>query len=185
MIFPHYLPVMADSLLLEFFQGTADGSKALSQNDEQNALSSPVVLVIENHDDTRSMLKTLLEGRGCRVAEAVNGEQFLELFGDGKLDLFLPDLVLTETVLPGLDGLAFISKLRKFEALANVPVVFLSSRAEPSFKSKALELGGNDFLVKPIELKFLQQTLDKYLEKNQIRSGNCVYGSSDINRGIY
>ena len=176
--------IMTDSLLLEILRVKTGSSKSLSQNKEQKNLSSPVVLIIENHDDTRSLLKILVEGRGYSVAEATDGEQVLELFGDGELDLVLPDLILTETVLPGLDGLAFIKKFRTFKALAKVPVVFLSSRAEPALKSKALDLGGNDFLIKPIELNFLEQTLDKYLDKNQIKLKHYADGGSRFNGGV-
>jgi DNA-binding response OmpR family regulator len=132
---------------------------------EKQPVAAPLVLIIENHDDTRSMLKTWLEGLGYQVAEAVDGEQALRLFNNDKQDLVLPNLVLTETVLPGQDGLEVMCALRAYVAFVNVPIVFLSSRAEPSLKSKALELGGNDFLVKPIELDFLEKTLDKYLDR--------------------
>lgn len=132
---------------------------------EKVTAATPLVLIIENHDDTRSLLKALLEGRGYLVVEATDGEQALRLFASDKPDLVLPNLVLMETVLPGQGGLEIMCELRAFDAFAAVPVVFLSSQAEPSLKLKALELGGNDFLVKPIELNFLEQTLDKYLDR--------------------
>ena len=169
---------MTDSSLLIFFQKKGVRSDAPFHNDKQQPISSSVVLVIENHDDTRLLLKTIIERRGYLVAEATDGEQVLELFENDRLDLILPNLVLTETVLPGLDGLAVIGKLRMLEMLAKVPVVFLSSRAEQSFKAKASELGCSDFLTKPIELKFLEQTLDKYLERNHTRAQDQTDRSS-------
>ena len=157
----------------------------LLPNSRQRTSSPPIVLVIENHDDTRLMLKIFLETQGCRVAEAINGEQVLELFENDKPNLVLPNLVLTETVLPGLDGLAVVSKLRRFDAFADVPVIFLSSRVEQALKSKAFEIGGNDFLTKPIELKSLEQTLEKYLDKNKVKSGKCPDDNFSLNRGLY
>lgn len=136
------------------------------QNSSQSSIASVCVLVIENHDDTRSLLKSLLELRGYQVMEAADGEQALGLFGDDKQDLILPNLILLKTVLPGLDGLTVMCELRTFKAFADVPVIFLSSRAELALISKAFELGGNDFLVKPIEINSLEQTLNKYLAGN-------------------
>jgi DNA-binding response OmpR family regulator len=122
----------------------------------------PLVLVVEDHDDTRFMLICLLELRGCRVATAQDGETAVR-----EAELMRPDLILMDATLPVLDGLAATRRIRDTPALARVPIIFLSGHAEASFRAVALETGGNDFLVKPFALNQLELMLDSHLAQSR------------------
>jgi DNA-binding response OmpR family regulator len=117
------------------------------------------VLVAEDHEDTRFMLTYLLERQGCQVALAEDGETAVLM-----AERMCPDLILMDASLPRLDGLAATRQIRKTPALARVPIVFLSGHAEASFRSVALETGGNDYLVKPFELDQLEKVIERHLE---------------------
>jgi CheY-like chemotaxis protein len=130
----------------------ADGANA------RNDSPRPLVLVVEDHDDTRVMLRTMLEGRGYRVAEAADGEEGVLLAG-----LERPRLVIMDATLPRLDGLAATRLIRADSALKAVPVVFLSGHAQPDFRAAALDAGGTDFLVKPVALSELASVLERHL----------------------
>src|SRR5438874_8082987 len=80
--------------------------------------AKPTVLVVEDHDDTRLMLKLLLEMEGYAVAEAADGLEAVELADDAH-----PDLILIDGSLPRLDGLAAVRRMREHKSLRTVPIV--------------------------------------------------------------
>jgi DNA-binding response OmpR family regulator len=118
----------------------------------------PLVLVVEDHDDTRFMLTYLLEIRGYRVVLAEDGESAVRMAEQTR-----PDLILMDASLPRLDGLAATRRIRSLAALARVPIIFLSGHAHPSFRALVLETGGNDYLTKPLELAELESVLERHL----------------------
>lgn len=121
----------------------------------------PLVLVVEDHEDTRFLLMYLLEVHGCRVAMAEDGEVAVRVAETTR-----PDLILMDASLPRLDGLEATHRIRELAALRDVPIVFLSGHAHPSFRAMALEKGGNDFLIKPFQLEQLEQILERHLGVN-------------------
>jgi CheY-like chemotaxis protein len=121
----------------------------------------PLVLVVEDHEDTRLLLKTMLEMDGYLVAEAKDGED-----GVSVACRVRPQLIIMDATLPRLDGLAATRRIRSDSALEGVPVVFLSGHAQPSFRAAALDAGGTDFLVKPISLVELASALERHLHAN-------------------
>jgi DNA-binding response OmpR family regulator len=118
----------------------------------------PLVLVAEDHDDTRFLLKYMLEMRGCRVIVAADGEDAVRVAEHER-----PDLILMDATLPRLDGLAATRRIRETITLRNVPIVFLSGHAEASFRAMALETGGNDYLTKPFEPGQLERMIERHL----------------------
>jgi DNA-binding response OmpR family regulator len=120
----------------------------------------PLVLVVEDHDDTRSLLTLMLEMRGCRVSVAADGED-----GVRAAERDRPDLILMDASLPRLDGLAATRRIRELSALHDVPIVFLSGHAQASFRALVLETGGNDYLTKPFEMAQLDGILQRHLGK--------------------
>lgn len=124
----------------------------------QAASIKPLVLVVEDHDDTRFLLTYLLDRRGCRVASAADGETAVRVAEQTH-----PDLILMDADLPRVDGLEATRRIRETPALACVPIVFLSGRAEVPFRAVALETGGDDYLVKPFEIGQLERVLERHL----------------------
>jgi DNA-binding response OmpR family regulator len=118
----------------------------------------PLVLVVEDHEDTRFLLKTMLEMHGYRVSEARDGEEGVRLARRDR-----PRLVIMDANLPRLDGIAATRRIRSDSALEGVPVVFLSGHAQPDFRAAALDAGGTEFLVKPIVLDDLASVLERHL----------------------
>ena len=119
----------------------------------------PRVLVAEDHEDTRFMLRVFLEARGFDVVEAANGEEALGLIESAR-----PDLVLLDGSLPRLDGVGVTSRIRSHDSPRRVPVIFLSGHAEPRARSAAFEAGCDDYLTKPVELDRLCSLLARHLD---------------------
>ena len=143
---------LADSRKLE------DQSKQFSLARQQATNFKPLVLVAENHDDTRLMVKYFLEMSGFRVAEATDGENAVRLAEQSH-----PDLVLIDVSLPLLDGIAVTRHFRQSVSLPNLPVIFISAHAELRLRNEALAAGGNDYLVKPLDLKLLESAVEKHI----------------------
>ncbi len=121
-------------------------------------ISNSSVLVVEDHEDTRFLLRTLLEARGANVVEA----------GDGKMAIALaesehPDLILIDGSLPLLDGFETTRRIRELLSTRNVPIVFLSGHDQPAAQAKAFAAGCTDYLVKPIDFAAWDGVLERYL----------------------
>jgi CheY-like chemotaxis protein len=114
----------------------------------------PLVLVVEDHDDTRFILRTILERSGCRVMEACDGFEAVELAGREQ-----PDLILMDGSLPLLNGLAATRLIREDRLLQEVLIVALSGWATPSFHAAALAAGCNECFDKPIDFKRLKSLI--------------------------
>lgn len=118
-----------------------------------------LILIVEDHADTRLLYRYLLEGRGFRVIEAENGEDGIALAKTAR-----PDLILMDTTLPNVDGLTATMRIRTVEALRSVPIIFLSGHAQPQVRAEALAIGGNDYLVKPIDPNDFEVAVRKQLK---------------------
>jgi CheY-like chemotaxis protein len=119
----------------------------------------PCVLVVEDHDDTRVMLRTMLEMRGrIAVVEAENGEMAIALAANVRIDLILMD-----TNLPVLDGYAATIRIRENTPTHKIPIVMMSGHAEPDAQTRAFAAGCTAYLVKPFSLDVLDSMLNRYL----------------------
>jgi CheY-like chemotaxis protein len=137
-----------------------DGSKAAASPDKAATEIDRLVMVVDDHDDTRALLKYVIELRGWRVVEAVDGEEAVLL-----AERVRPDLILMDTNLPRVDGLTATRRIRKLTTLHNVPIIFLSGHAQPEYRAVALATGGNEYFVKPINLSDLETAVEKQLQK--------------------
>jgi CheY-like chemotaxis protein len=120
----------------------------------KRSASKPKVLVVEDHEDTRQMLRTMLEMSGCRVVIAGNG---LEAVAVARREQ--PTLILMDGSLPVLDGLGATRLIRREALLRNVLIVALNGWGTPSYHAAALAAGCDDCLEKPIDFDRLEYHL--------------------------
>lgn len=128
--------------------------------DGVNGSQPPTVMVVEDFEDNRFMMRRLLEMSGYHVLEAVNGEEAVEL---AKREL--PGLILMDLSLPHLDGLAATRRIRQHPKLRNVPIVAVSAHDTADFHADALAAGCNDYVTKPIDFDQLEALLNRLLPK--------------------
>jgi len=114
--------------------------------------SKPVVLIVEDHDDTREMLQLILTIYGCRVLAAANGDDAIRL-----AEKTLPDLVLMDMKMPRLDGLSLTRLIRSHPTLSKVPIVAMTGMVTPQFHREAVNAGCDDCLDKPIDFERLEK----------------------------
>ncbi|HST53534.1 MAG TPA: response regulator [Pyrinomonadaceae bacterium] len=127
---------------------------------DEKSDSRPVVLVVEDFEDNRFMMRRLLEMSGYRVVEAVNGQQAVESAASER-----PDIILMDLSLPMLDGLAATRRIRAHDDGGRVPIVAVSAHDSADFHSEALAAGCNEYVTKPIDFDQLVQLLDRLTGK--------------------
>lgn len=116
------------------------------------------VLIVEDRDDTREALRTLIESWGYEVAEAPDGIAGLKVIAE-----FNPDLVLCDLSMPVMDGWEMASQLRVQMPTAKMPLVALSGHGTPSDIQRSLDAGFQAHVVKPCEAKVLLSVLKQFL----------------------
>lgn len=119
------------------------------------------ILVVEDYDDVRRMLKVLLESEKFQVLEAATGSEALDVIQDE-----IPDVILMDLALPGFDGFETIRRIRAIEGFQNTPIVVLTAYTGPSTYETALQAGSNYFMAKPIDFDELAALLKDILGAN-------------------
>ena len=122
-------------------------------------MSRKLVLVADDQEPIRTMLKMSLEFMGYEVAVAENGRALLTLARER-----VPDLIITDVMMPEMTGYEALEELRKDEALKAVPVIVLTALEEASYQDKSASFGVCDHLVKPISLPVLKSKVKRVLE---------------------
>lgn len=118
--------------------------------------AGPTILVVDDNEDTRAMLETLLTHKGYRVVEAADGEQAIEATSREN-----PGLVLLDLGLPRMNGLSVIRHLRNELRMSNVPVVVITGYDK--HLNTAVAAGCDDYLLKPIDFARLDAILEYYV----------------------
>ncbi len=129
-----------------------------------SAVQGVRVLVIEDEEKIRELVRDFLQQRGYQVDEAGTGEEGLRRFRQGE-----PDIIVLDLMLPGLDGMEVCRTIRKESA---VPVVMLTARSEEVDKLLGLELGADDYLTKPFSVRELEVRLRAILRRTRGEAGS-------------
>ena len=121
----------------------------------QSATDIATILLVEDSDDSRHVLKLSLEANGYRVLEAHGGREAVEAARER-----CPDLILMDLNMPEMDGLAAARLIRECrEPCQDVPIVALTAFDVYGMREAALEAGCNDYLTKPVDFDLLDRTV--------------------------
>jgi DNA-binding response OmpR family regulator len=118
------------------------------------------VLVIDDEAPIRLLCRVNLEAEKMDVVEAADGEQGLELARSEN-----PDIVLLDVMMPGMDGWQVAERLFESQETSQIPLVFLTARAELRDRARGLELGGVDYITKPFNPVELASVVENLLER--------------------
>lgn len=137
------------------------------------------IMVIDDEQQMREMIRTFLERDGYKVLEATDGVHALSL-----LEIARPDLLIVDVMMPFMDGFTFAEEVKR---VAEIPLIFLSAKGEQWDRVYGLKLGGDDYIVKPFmpeELlarieSVLRRTYRREKETDVFRAGPItIYGDS-------
>ena len=157
------------------------------------------ILIVDDHPTNLKVLSELLINYGFEVLIAKSGENALQ-----KLQRVIPDLILLDVLMPGLDGFETCQQLKASEVTRDIPIIFMTALADPIDKIKGLTIGAVDYITKPIQheevlarinvhlrLSHLNKQLEEqnYLLEEEIRSRELVQSAlqekEQFLRGIY
>lgn len=125
------------------------------------------ILIIDDDEKITAMLERSLKFAGFQVSSALDGPEGLQKALDIK-----PDLIILDLMLPGIDGFTLCEKIR---ALSTVPILMLTARDEVKDRVKGLDLGADDYLVKPFALEELLARVRALLRRRQQETGEVLH----------
>ena len=127
-----------------------------------HGLPARKVLLVDDEDSLRKVVKDLLERDGYIVSEARDGVQALD-----QVDRVGPDIIVLDLNMPGLDGYGVLSHLRSRPATADIPVIVLTAKSDEDNEVRVFELGADDFLTKPFRARALSARLEVVLGRRR------------------
>lgn len=120
---------------------------------------APVVLIVDDEKAFCTVVAEVLEWEGLVVRQAHSADQALSL-----LEEIAPDLILTDLMMPEVDGLSFIRRLREDPAWSETPIILVSAWSDPDTLQSALEAGANSCLTKPFSVDVLRESVLSFVK---------------------
>jgi CheY-like chemotaxis protein len=120
------------------------------------------VLLVDDEDQLRRVMRDLLEREGYGIAEARDGPQALD-----QVDQYNPDIIVLDLNLPTLDGYSVLSELRSRPSTRDIPVIVLTAKGDEDNEVRVFELGADDFLTKPFRARALSARLEAILARRR------------------
>lgn len=147
--------------------------------------SNDIILVVEDHSDLRKYIKESLTDT-YQVIEAPNGKA-----GFTKAADMIPDLIISDVMMPEMDGYTFCNKIKSNEKTSHIPVILLTAKASTKDKLEGLELGADDYIIKPFNpdelkirvrnlIKIREQLRQKFTSEMVLKPNEVVVPSSQV-----
>lgn len=127
------------------------------------------LLIIEDEPDLRELLSFTLSREGYDVMEAETAETALQM-----LDSKLPDLAIVDWMLPGMDGIELVKRLRRDDVTENLPIIMLTARGEEPDKLKSFDVGIDDYITKPFSPRELLARIKALLKRSGTPENNVL-----------
>ena len=122
------------------------------------------ILIVEDNDKNMKLMRDVLQHAGHATMEARTGEDAVQM-----AIAHPPDLILMDVQLPGMSGIAALQKIREQPTLQHVPVVAVSASVMPEDHRSIVNSGFDAFMTKPIALKTLRATVERFLSRRRSR----------------
>jgi len=150
-----------------------DSSTKAPQNDSEMGEEKTLILIVEDNSDVREYIKDSL-GDDFQIEEASNGEQ-----GVRKAENIIPDLIISDIMMPKMDGNELIRILKNNEKTSHIPIILLTAKSEQESKLEGLETGADDYLTKPFDINELLVRLKNLISirrklQNKYSKGDCI-----------
>ncbi|MCP5049179.1 MAG: response regulator, partial [bacterium] len=150
--------------------GAESGLEA-GAGDKSGAIEKEIILVVEDSADVREYIRGALES-GYTIIEAQEGDE-----GFRKAQESIPDLIISDIMMPGVDGLELCNRLKKEIKTSHIPIILLTAKAGEESIVEGLETGADDYITKPFSIKILMARIRNLIELRRQMQLN-------INRGM-
>ena len=124
-------------------------------------MSDKNVMVVEDNEKNRKLMRVVLKAKGYNIIEAATGEEALNLLKNQK-----PDIILMDIQLPGIDGLTLIKEIKASAVTKDIPIIAVTAYAMKGDEQKILDTGCNAYVSKPINTQELPLIVEKYIKKS-------------------
>jgi signal transduction histidine kinase/ligand-binding sensor domain-containing protein/DNA-binding response OmpR family regulator len=142
----------------EFTKEDSEAEDSLSEN----LIDKTIVLVVEDNPDVREYIKDALTEH-YHIEEAANGEQGLR-----KAEKFIPDLIVSDIMMPKMDGYEMTRQLRQNDKTSHIPIILLTAKSDKDSKLQGLGLGADDYLIKPFDSDELLARIKNLIETRRM-----------------
>ncbi|WP_179334636.1 tetratricopeptide repeat protein [Winogradskyella costae] len=136
-------------------------SPSIEEDDEFEDSDLPILLIVEDNDDLRNLLKQSFENN-YNVITAPNGKIGVELALE-----HIPDLIISDIMMPEKDGITLTEDLKTDERSAHIPIILLTAKAEAESQYKGIGIGADDYITKPFDKKLLALKVEKLIESRR------------------
>src|SRR3989304_65820 len=125
-------------------------------------MSDKNVMVVEDNEKNRKLMRVVLKAKGYNIIEASTGEEALNLLKNQK-----PDIILMDIQLPGIDGITLIKQVKGDITTKDIPIIGVYGYAMKGDAQKILETGCDAYVSKPINTQELPLIVEKYIKKHE------------------
>jgi len=133
--------------------------------DSHSPVSKKTIMVVDDNPDIVTIVKTILEVKGYGVQSAYSGKEVFNLLGEQKSDLIILDVMM-----PEMDGLEVLARLKSAPETSSIPVILLSALDQLKDISTGYNMGSDHYITKPFTKNQLLQGVDSILSRDQGRS---------------
>jgi two-component system, chemotaxis family, chemotaxis protein CheY len=125
------------------------------------------ILIVDDDSTTRKLLGLYLRAKGYEVAYAENGLDGIEKLGSEN-----PNLIISDLNMPYMDGIEFVKNVRADQIYKEIPVLMVTTEADPEERERALSVGVNGYLVKPVTAEVVTQNIRHILKNMFVQGGS-------------
>lgn len=172
------VPQVVEMEISRSYSETEDGASGAEILDAHTSGDLPIILLVEDNSDLRTYVKSRL-GNAFIVLTARNGEEGIKIARQK-----IPDLIVTDIMMPVMDGVTLTKLLREDEKTSHIPIILLTARDDGETKIKAFETGAEQYVVKPFEISELTARINGLLlQRERLRKrfgGELTLKPSDI-----
>ena len=164
---------MSDELSVVSKDHTVTPSPSLSTSNAPTRL-----LIVEDNDDLRQFLVSILQS-DYSVMQASNGREGLELAVTEQ-----PDFILTDVMMPEMDGLTMVHRIKADQNISHIPIVILSAKASMDDRMEGLKAGVNDYITKPFSATYLKQRMQNIIQNQRLLQQNYLASIKPEERAV-
>lgn len=150
-----------EEMILQYHFDTIAKKEQLVLPEAHSAIENKFVLYVEDNDELRIYFKNLLSKK-YKVLTAKNGLQALDIANETR-----PDIIISDILMPGIDGLELTDRIRKSKKINDVPIILLTALNDEGYKIESMRKGANAFITKPVDESFLFAKIGNILGRQE------------------
>jgi signal transduction histidine kinase/ligand-binding sensor domain-containing protein/DNA-binding response OmpR family regulator len=158
----HFSPNQLSSNFLDSESIELYKDEKQTEDESRSSTKEELILIVEDNVEIRNFIGEVLQDQ-FRIAEAENGLKGLEM-----IDRELPDLIISDVMMPEMDGITFLQKIKSKISTSHIPVILLTARTGLAYKKEGYDTGADDYLTKPFSSSLLKARIRNILQNRHV-----------------